>query len=357
MSAAARLLAIGTAAPRTELTPGSSLGLARLLCPGDDAERLGALYAGAGVSRRGSVVVDGGGCQDLFTPGEAGGPTTATRLARYRAAAGDLAAEASARALTGAEVEPGSVTHLVTVSCTGAQSPGLDHDLIERLGLSQDISRTHVGFMGCHGALNGLAVACAHVRADAGATAMVVCAEVCSLHYHVGGSWDQQVANAIFADGGACAVVGRREAGPAVRAFGSRVFPRTRELMSWSIGDRGFEMRLSPRVPSVLRRNVGGWIDEWLGSVGLGRADVAHWAVHPGGRDILEGVRQGLGLSEESLTASRGVLDSQGNMSSGTVLWVLDALLRSGSSGLIAALAFGPGLTGEAMLLEVAAGR
>ena len=353
MSLAARILGIGLCAPEGELTPESSLELARRLCPDGDPERLRLLYESAGVSRRGSVLIGPHGGQDLFTLGAGDGPTTAARLAMFRQAARALASAAATKALVVAEFEPGAVTHIVTVSCTGAQSPGIDHDLIEALPLSPDISRTHIGFMGCHGAINGLAVASAIVRADPAAVVLLACVEVCSLHFHVGGTWDQQVANAIFADGAACAVIGARGADhPELHAFASRVFPGTRGLMSWEIGDHGFEMRLSSRVPGVLRRAVGEWMDPWLAQCGSNRDAIAGWAVHPGGRDILEGVRLGLALDEHRLVTSRLVLDRHGNMSSGTVLWVIDDLLRAGTRGDIVGMSFGPGLSGEALLLR-----
>ncbi|MBK7403620.1 MAG: type III polyketide synthase [Phycisphaerales bacterium] len=353
MTGAPRILGIGTASPQGQLTPDSSLELARRLCPEGDPERLDALYRSAGVSERGCVLLGPQGEQELFTLDAGSGPSTATRLARYRSAARQLAGAASLRTLHAAERDPASVTHIVTVSCTGAQSPGVDHDLIEDLGLSPDISRTHIGFMGCHGAINGLAVAASIVRADPDALVLLACVELCSLHFHVGGTWDQQVANAIFADGAACALVGMRQSdGPELRGFASRVFPGTRALMSWEIGDHGFEMHLSPRVPGVLRRAVGGWVDGFLAPHGIDRDAIAGWAIHPGGRDILEGVRIGLGLGEPSLAPSRRILDRHGNMSSGTVLWVLDDMLRAGARGPVVAMSFGPGLSGEAAILH-----
>jgi len=353
MTHAAQLLAIGTAAPEAGLTAEESLRLAQKLSPEVDPERLAALHAHSGVSRRGSVLTDGGACEDLLATEDGKGPSTAARLARYRDAAVGLAGAASRDALAAAGIRPEHITHLVTVSCTGADSPGLDHDLIEHLGLSPRISRTHVGFMGCHGAINGMAVGSAFVSADPDAVAMVVCAEVCSLHYHIGGTWDQQVANAIFADGAACAILGQRPGRAAVRAFGSEVFPNTRDLMSWTIGDHGFRMHLSTRVPGVLRRHVRAWYETWLAAHNLTLDQISGWAVHPGGKDILEAVRIGLGLPDDALAESRAALDAHGNMSSATVLWVIDVLLRAGTSGPIATIAFGPGLTGEAMLLEV----
>lgn len=352
MNTTARLLAIGTAAPPGRVDVEASLRLAEVLSPEAEAGRLRALYEHAGVSSRGSVLLDAGGAQRLYDGDGARGPGTAARLAHYREAASALAAEAALRALARAEVVPHRVTHLVTVSCTGAGSPGVDHSLIDRLGLRTDVSRTHIGFMGCHGAVNGLAVARAFAQADPDAMVMVACVELCSLHYHVRGGWDQQIANALFADGAACALVASGASGPAFRGFAGRVFPGTAALMRWEIGDHGFEMTLSARVPSVLRRSVGSWMDEWLARHGLSRTEVTGWAVHPGGRDILEGVRQGLRLGEQALAASHAVLESRGNMSSGTVLWVLDALLDAGVRGPVVGMSFGPGLSGEAFLLE-----
>lgn len=279
------------------------------------------------------------------------GASTKMRLSHFLPAASELSAAASSRALSRAEVTPDSITHLVTVSCTGAESPGLDHALIERLGLPLDVRRIHVGFMGCHGAINGLAAAAAFAAADPRARALLACAEVCSLHYQLTDRRDRLIANAIFSDGAASAVVGPPDRGPVITAFASRVFPGTAELMRWEIGDNGFEMTLSPRVPSVLRRSVAQWVDEWLEKHGLARADIRSWAVHPGGRDILEGVRRGLDLAPERLNASHGVLDRHGNMSSGTVLWVIDELLRNERPFPLVGMSFGPGLSAEAVLL------
>lgn len=353
------LLAIGTASPDGRLSCEAGLELARAISPSEDPAKLESLYLSAGVSERSSVLGTDGECRGLIPEAGSRGPTTTARLAHYSPIAAHLAAESASAALARAGRDARSVSHLVTVSCTGAESPGIDHSLIAQLGLRPEVSRTHVGFMGCHGAINGLAVADAFVRAHEGALAMVVCVELCSLHFQAGGTWDQQVANAIFADGAACALVGRaheQPTAPRLVGFGSRVFQDTAGLMSWKIGEHGFEMRLSARVPGVLRRAVGPWADQWLGELGARRREIAAWAVHPGGRDILNAVERGLDLPETALSASRSVLDQRGNMSSGTVLWVLRSLLDSGASGNIAALAFGPGLTAEGMLLRAGHG-
>lgn len=355
MSGPVRIAAIGRAAPESRLDGRLALEMSRRLVDDPDHAKLDALYRSSGIDGRGCVIAPGGAAEQLFREGAERVPRTTERLALYMDAAIELASRASGSALARAEVAAAAVTHLVTVSCTGAQSPGIDHGLIERLGLSRDVARTHIGFMGCHGAINGLSVAASIAGAEPEARVLVACVELCSLHYHVGGTWDQQVANAIFADGAASAVVraGDGGGGPLVRGFGSRVFEGTANLMRWDIGDHGFEMRLSARVPGVLRRSVGPWVDDWLGRLDVGRGDIAAWAVHPGGRDILEGVRRGLGLRSRELAASERVLREHGNMSSGTVLWVIDELLRAGTRGLIAGLSFGPGLSGEGVLLAI----
>jgi predicted naringenin-chalcone synthase len=357
VSSGARVLSIGLASPEARLDSAQSLALAERLGAGpEDAERLATLHRRTGIEGRGCVLARGGAASELMADAGRRGPSTGARLEYFLETASALGTAAAAEALGRAELDSSAVTHLVTVSCTGAGSPGVDRELIVRLGLSPEVRRTHVGFMGCHGAINALAVADSVARADPGAVVLVACVEVCSLHYHVAGRPDQDVANAIFADGAACAVVagsaGRAAGGWPVGGFAGRIFPGTADLMGWEIGDHGFEMHLSPRVPGVLRRHVGPWVESWLAREGLSVERIAGWAVHPGGRDILEGVRRGLGLGAGALWASEGVLRERGNMSSGTVLWVIDRLVREGCRGPIAALAFGPGLAGEGLLVH-----
>ena len=354
MTAEPRVRGIGTAAPHADIDAQQGRTLAHAMAPALSGSQLDTLYRDAGVAHRATVLGAEGIQMQLLEPPGGHGMSTSERLKLFMAAAVDLGACSAGRALAEASLSPAQVTHLVTVTCTGAQSPGVDQGLIERLGLSPDISRTNIGFMGCHGAMNGLAVAASFAAANPSAVVLVTCVEICSLHYLAGTErWDQQVANAIFADGSGSVVIAAGGDGPVIRGFGSRIFPNTAELMQWTIGEYGFEMTLSRRVPGVIKRGIGDWIDQWLASMGYARADIEGWGVHPGGRDILEGVRRGLDLPDSALAASRHVLETHGNMSSGSVLWVLDALLDAGASGLVVALAFGPGLVGEAMLLDV----
>jgi predicted naringenin-chalcone synthase len=263
-----------------------------------------------------------------------------------------------------AAIEAQRITHLITVSCTGFQAPGVDLALIHQLGLDAGVQRTHVGFMGCHGALNGLRVAQAFVEADAEAVVLLCAVELCSLHLYYGWDPEKVVANALFADGAAALVATARPAnpGPAPRpdpglclhASGSTVIPHTAELMHWQIGNHGFEMGLSPRVPEAVAGQLRPWLERWLQPRGIQLADIASWAMHPGGPRILHTCAAALLLEPKQIAASQAVLQEHGNMSSTTILFILDRLRHQAAPGPCLALAFGPGLCAEVALLELA---
>ncbi len=308
----------------------------------------------SGVRRRHSVLIaTDWESQRFLAPAAAAddrGPSTAARMERYRREAAPLATRAARAALGGRT----DVTHLVTVSCTGFAAPGFDLALIESLELARTVERTHVGFMGCHGALNGLRVARAIVEADPAARVLLCAVELCTLHYDYGAERDRVVANGLFADGAAAAVV---SAGAAttpwrIAATGSCVLPDCAAAMRWDVGDHGFEMRLGPEVPARIEAELRPWIDGWLAPHDLTVADVASWAVHPGGPRILSAAEAALGLDRAATADSRAVLAEGGNMSSPTVLFILDRLRRRDAPRPCVALAFGPGLTVESTLLR-----
>ncbi len=393
------ILGIGTAVPPGSLSQEDAAAHAAAVAgAGDDrgARTVRALYRRAGVRRRGTVLdagqtdLDAGEARwaggerlsAFFPPGSAMGPTTAARLAVYRDHAGGLAFRAADRALRNSGVEPSSVTHVVTASCTGFDAPGVDQHLVHALGLPATVRRTNVGFMGCHAAINALAVASAFARRTPGSRVLVCCVELCSLHFSYDADPEKHVANALFADGAAAAVVGtvgeadsvgpidgtsesgqRADAPPVIRGFASTLIPGTADLMSWAIGDHGFEMCLSPRVPDRLASAVPAWVGGFLSRWDLDVADVGRWAIHPGGPRVLSAVCGSLGLAggeDGADAASRAVLGEHGNVSSATVLFIIDRLLRAGGvagraptreDGPMVAMAFGPGLAGEAVLL------
>jgi predicted naringenin-chalcone synthase len=282
------------------------------------------------------------------------GPTTAVRMKRYEADAPALASSAAARALQSAGLEGSAVTHVVTVSCTGFAAPGIDTGVIEALGLPHTTQRTHVGFMGCHGALNGLRVADSLVRANPEAVVVVTSVELCSLHFAYGWNPDMMVPNVLFADG-AAAVVGR--AAPAedtawsLASSATLLIPGSAADMSWRIGDHGFRMTLSARVPDLVAGYLGEWLRSWLRKNGLGPDRVRSWAVHPGGPRILDAVERAASLTKDQTQVSRRVLADFGNMSSATVLFTLDRLRTLDGPRPCVALALGPGLVAEAALI------
>jgi predicted naringenin-chalcone synthase len=276
-------------------------------------------------------------------------------MQRYAEEALPLAGAAAEQALVNAALPPAAVTHLVTVSCTGFFAPGLDIGLIKRLSLPPTVGRLHVGFMGCHGTLNALRAAQALVDANPAAVVLVCAVELCSLHFQYGSEPDQLVANALFADG-AAALVGRSSASGdeawRVVAAGSYLMPDAEDGMTWRIGNHGFQMTLSPRVPELIGAHLRPWLEAWLVALGRRLEELNSWAVHPGGPRILTSVAQTLGLPPAALAASAEILAECGNMSSPTVLFILQRLQQQGARRPCLALGFGPGLVAEAALLE-----
>jgi prepilin-type processing-associated H-X9-DG protein len=241
------------------------------------------------------------------------------------------------------------------VSCTGFRAPGVDVGLIKGLGLKPTTVRTNVGFMGCHGAINGLRTASAYVGADVHAKVLLCCVELSSVHHYYGWNPKKMVGNALFADGSA-AVVGTPANGPSddawrVMATGSCLFPDSEYAMSWDVGDHGFDMMLSTRVPNLIQQNLRPWLTQWLGENGLTIREVGSWAVHPGGPRVLTSVEEAIGLPTGSCEISRRILAGHGNMSSPTVLFILNELRKANAPRPCVALGFGPGLVAEAALL------
>jgi len=359
------LRGIGTAVPDATVSVAEGLLIARRLAGTGvrDSGFLPAVYEGTGNRVRHQVigsrimrdVLEGTRLSgsDFLPTDEPGcmGPTTGQRARVYAEEAPSLALRAAKDAVNECGFAPATITHLVTVSCTGFNAPGVDLALIRGLGLRANVERTHVGFMGCHGALNGLRVANAFASADPSARVLLCAVELCSIHYHYGEEPEKMVANALFADGAAAVVgVADDEASWRVAATGSCVVPDSADAMGWTIGDNGFEMTLARKVPSVISTNLRPWLDTWLADNGLSLAGIRSWAVHPGGPRILDAVEQSLCLPPDALAVSRGVFADFGNMSSPTVLFIVDALRKFNAPLPCLSLAFGPGLAVEALL-------
>ncbi len=367
------LIGFGTSLPAGSLTQDEAVGAAvRLkgLDPEADGARtaqiLNALYRRSGVNRRHSVVLRDGSEdpfeRQTFYKQAADdcdlGPTTFERMQRFETAAPELAQASCRAALKDAQVEAGEIKHLVTVSCSGFAAPGFDLALYPALGLAANVSRTNVGFMGCHGALNGLRVARALSFAHPGEKILVCATELCSLHHQYTDDPQQIVANSLFADGSAavvlCGIDGETGAEVAwhLHASSSCVLSESADMMSWRVGDHGFKMTLSAQVPEVIRKQLRPWLESWLAAHQLTLGDVQSWAVHPGGPRILTATTDALKLEKDQLEVSASVLADCGNMSSPTILFILDRMRRQSLRGTCVALAFGPGLVVEAALLS-----
>jgi predicted naringenin-chalcone synthase len=350
---------IGTALPRHRIAQADAAEIAKeYSCETAAQERLfRTLYRRAGVEGRNCVVLRASegpleSRQSFYT---ATPPSTLERMRKYEQEAGSLAAAACRTALREARIEASRITHLITVSCSGFYAPGFDIAVIKQLPLAANVARTHIGFMGCQGALNGLRVAQAFLRANPAACVLLCALELCSLHHQYGWDADKIVANALFADGAAAVVAlnGESNGGGCYQlvASGSIVVDNSEDVMSWRIGDHGFEMTLSTRLPNVIGQHLRPWLEDWLACHSLELALVGSWAVHPGGPRILSSFCEATGLGRSVLETSHQVLADHGNMSSPTILFILDRLRRIEASRPCVAVAFGPGLTVETSLL------
>ena len=353
---------IGTAVPSRRLSQADAVQVAHRINADtpEQARLMTRIYQKTKVLSRGSVLLekdgDNGRIQERLSFYGAESPGTAERMQAFDDYAGGLALEAAAKALSDGDISSAAITHLVTVSCTGFQSPGVDLFLIEKLALAPSVQRTHIGFMGCHGAMNGLRVAHAFAEMDPQAVVLLCAVELCSLHMAYGWHPEKVVANALFADGAAAVVASANPSlshqSLALRRSGSMVIPNSADLMHWEIGDHGFAMGLSPLVPETVGAALLPWLRDWLKEQAIDLEAVTSWAVHPGGPKILSTCSEVLSLEPNRLLDSRAVLQDHGNMSSATILFILERLRRRSTAGPCLALAFGPGLTAEVALFD-----
>jgi predicted naringenin-chalcone synthase len=344
---------IGTAVPEYDIHAPFVAFARTLLCDEKERSVFERMSARSGIAHRyshfeaGDIAageVDAGG---FFIRGSF--PDTASRMALYAERALDLALRA-VEAL-GIEAERHRITHLVAASCTGFTAPGLDLQLAERLGLSGSVARTLVGFMGCSAAIPALRLAQQAVLADPAARVLVVNLELSSLHLQETGDIATLLSLMLFGDGCSAAFVTADPAGLVLQDFRTAVIPDSQDLITWRIGNQGFLMHLSGEVPGRIvaalrqereRADASGLLH------GEGTQAIELWAVHGGGRTVLDAVEIGLGLPADALRWSRRVLHDFGNMSSATVMFVLERMLADANPGQRGcAMAFGPGMVAE----------
>ncbi len=279
-------------------------------------------------------------------------PPTSSRMERYASEAPELALRAIDKLRD--QVSLDGVTHLVVASCTGFVAPGVDQIIARRLGLDH-VERTLVGFMGCYAAVCALRTAYHIARSTPGARVLVVTVELCTLHLQDTQNLEQLLAMLQFSDGAAAALVSDEPAGLEMSHLFSMALEESAELIQWKVGDTGFEMTLSGEVPGRIQHALEK--DDVRATLfnGWGAGEVVSWAVHAGGRSILDAVEKGLELPQGALFASRDVLARYGNMSSSTLMFVLAELIARPDVGKGVALAFGPGLAAEGFHFEPAA--
>lgn len=360
------ITAIGTANPlfkQPQLETAELVALGLELKPAEK-RLLKAVYKAAGIDYRYSVLSDYSKMPGEFTffPNDLSAPfpSTADRMALYKDNALDLAITAILNCLDNLKnLDRNEITHLIIISCTGMYAPGLDIEIVQKLQLNSNVKRTAINFMGCYGAFNGIKVADAFCQANPNAKVLMVCVELCTIHFQKNKDVTSMISNAIFADGAAAILIEKKPVAQkclGLTSFHCDLIPQTSEEMAWKIGDFGFDILLSTYVPEVIQTGIANFMQKLLKQSRLTTEQIALYAIHPGGLKILKACEAALNISEHDNRFSYEVLKNYGNMSSATVLFVLKKLWENMASvdnnKTIFSCAFGPGLTLESMLLN-----
>ncbi len=345
---------IGTARPPHDVHEPYLAFMGKALAEGKTRNLFERMANRAGIAHRYSVLHEEGMVEATAPPGgfyrRGAYPTTAQRMRLYAQHAPNLAEQAANALDLGADAA--QITHLVVASCTGFVAPGLDQLLAARLGLRADLQRTLIGFMGCAAAIPALRIAQASVLADPTARVLVINLELCTLHMQETEDLQTALSFMLFGDGCTAALVSAQPHGLALQDFRTATIPGTEALITWHIGDQGFIMHLSGQVPAKITQALRENPDFLLRHEGTQAIDL--WAVHGGGRTVLDAVQTGFALRDDALAPSRAVLAAHGNMSSATVMFVLAGMLQTappGKRGL--AMAFGPGMVAETFRFTV----
>lgn len=339
-----RITAIATSVPDLDVHAHYSAWAEAQLSDKRQRAAFARMIARGGIDHRWSVLSPADG---QLAPGSfyncGASPGTAQRMQRYGEAAPELALKAIAKL-----PDISGVTHLVLASCTGFVAPGLDQVIARRIGLSPSVERSVIGFMGCYAGITALRSAAHLVRSVPAARVLVIAVELCTLHMQQTGTIEALLAMSQFADGAAAALVAGTGEGIALGDGLSATLDQSEELITWNITDTGFAMHLSGAVPGRFGDALGDarLVESITGGKPTNQIDA--WAVHPGGRSVLDAVERGLGLPDDALATSREILRSFGNMSSATVMFVLEQMMATRPKQGVA-LAFGPGLALEGL--------
>lgn len=352
-----RIVSIGTALPQYCHAQSDILSFMQGVYAMNEAEKrkLRFLYHHSGIEQRHSVIPDYSKPVNEWkfypqTENLEPFPTLEQRMTLFNRYAPHLSVDAI-RDCLGHHHDPGKITHLITVSCTGMSAPGLDLQVTELMEFSKNISRTSVNFMGCYAAIHALKMADAICRSEPGARVLVVCTELCTLHFQRAATTDNITSSLLFGDGAAAAlVVGdeSKEEGLNIDGFYSEIIPKGKRDMAWELSSTGFLMTLSGYIPELIEADFEQIVGRALAKNKSSQEEVSHWCIHPGGKKILESIHKCLGFTNGQLDTSAAVLKKVGNLSSATILFVLKEMMKQKKQvKKLFGAAFGPGLTVE----------
>ncbi len=319
--------------------------LAHCPMPALEARKLKLMYALSGIAYRHSVLPD---FSENYAQKLLFKNSTNIGISQRLAIYDQTAILMAQKAIENARINVQSVTHLITVSCTGMRAPGLDIALVHSLKMPTTVDRTSVNFMGCYAAIHALKQARNIVLAHKNAKVMIISVELCTLHFQAKTDEDNLAANLLFADGAAAVLVEGQGRGYKIINAHSELIHEAAETMAWDISETGFLMTLSALVPSVINQNIS----QFIAKATAGFEKPKHWLIHPGGKKILDVVQKTMGLSKQNLEISYQILSENGNMSSATLLFILNQAMKNKKEGNAIMAGFGPGITIESLLLQ-----
>ncbi len=355
----ANIISIGTALPANCHPQNEILHFMQKAYKLDNTEarKLAFLYRHSNIKQRYSVI------EDFSNPDEQwafvqvnghGNPTLNDRMKIFHQHALTLSVNAINNCINNV-LDARQITHLITVSCTGMSAPGLDLEVAEALDLSPNIFRTSVNFMGCYAAIHALKIAKMICDSTTDANVVIVCTEICTIHFQQEYTLDNAASSLLFADGSAAVLVSNSIASSKylkLKNFYSEVAYKGKKDMSWQLSNDGFLMTLSAYIPQLIKEDINCFVQKALHAADIKQEEITHWCIHPGGKKILEVIQTKLGLSDQHLSYSKDVLSEFGNMSSSTILFILKQMLEelNGSPANVFGVAFGPGLTMETFI-------
>ncbi|HEY0029419.1 MAG TPA: type III polyketide synthase [Bacteroidia bacterium] len=356
-----KIISIGTAVPKHRTAQPAILEFMQAAYSNDVASRkLNVLFNNSGISSRYSVIpdFDKSRLEHIFFNGTPSTATVENRLEVFKERALPLAKQAIDDSFEkiNTTIDRFGITHLITVTCTGLSAPGLDAELITLLNLPKDIFHTSVNFLGCNAAFHALKIADMITKSEPTAKVLIVCVELCTLHFQPKNNHDNLLSNTIFGDGAAAVIITANDnenKGLAIKGFYSLLLDKGKELMGWNITPVNFEMILDAKIPELIAEEVNSILAKASEKFAISPESITNWAIHPGGKRIVDVIKNELQLSDADTHASYKILDEFGNMSSPTILFVLNELMEEKETEkTIFSIGFGPGLSIETALFS-----